>query len=159
MNQLDLTRKVHECDEKADGAIVAMVTGIAAAAAIPAQVNWAICVGAIGGGVVAIGGCYDKSLSKDEGWELAKSFFLAAGGMYIALQMGSKVFAAILSMTGIGHLGAVALDATVSGAAAYAVGSVAKEYFRRDYLGHARPTKEEMKTIFRAAFKKKKSGA
>ncbi len=157
MSQTDLSKSVSICDEKADKAIAAMVAGIAAAAVIPAQFNWALVAGAIGAGVVAIGACYGRTLSKEEGWDLAKTFFLSAGAMYIGIELGSKVIAAIMSMTVIGHAAAVALDATVSGAAAFAVGKVGKEYFRRDYLGKARPSKAEMGQLFRDAFKRKKA--
>jgi uncharacterized protein (DUF697 family) len=139
-------------DEKADTAIAVMISGMMAAAIIPAHVNWALVAGALGTGVVAIGRCYGVQLSKDEAWQLVKQFFLAAGLTFIGLAVGTKIIAAILSSTGIGHLGAVALDASVSAALAYAVGGSAKAYFKGER------DKKKLGRIFRDLFKKKKDG-
>ncbi len=146
-------------DEKADKAIKSMVVAVVGTAAVPAHVNWALTATAMGAGVIAIGVCYDVKLTKDEAWKLVKQFFLAAGSWFIAMNIGSKIFAMILSSTGIGHFGAMALDGAISGAAAYAIGACAKEYFRRDYLGKSAPTKKELGDLFREAFKKKKAEA
>lgn len=117
-------------DKAADTAIAAMVTSVVGTAAVPAHINWALTASAMGVGVVAIGRCYGTELTKDEAWKLVRQFFIAAGGWFMAMQFGAKFFAMILSSTGIGHVGAFALDAAISGAAAYAIGAAAKEYFK-----------------------------
>ena len=117
-------------DERADQAIKAMVTAVVGTAVIPAYVNWALTASALGAGVVAIGLCYGVQLTKDEAWKLVKQFFMAAGTWFIAMNFGSKFIAMILTSTGIGYGPAVALDATISATAAYAVGASAKEYFK-----------------------------
>lgn len=150
-------RSVEQCDQRADKAIKAMVASMVGMAAIPALVNWALVATAMASGVVAIGLCYDVKLTKDEAWKLVKQFFIAAGLTFMMVQGGTKIVAMILSSTGIGHFGAMAIDCTVSGAQGYAIGMGAREYFRRDSLGQAKPTKEELGRIIREAFKSKKA--
>lgn len=143
-------------DSNADKAIASMIATTVGAAAVPAHVNWALMASILGGGVVAIGLCYDVKLSKDEAWKLVKQFFIAAGSFFIGINISSKIFAMILTSTGIGHIGAVALDAALSSAIAYAIGATAKHYFRNDYLGKDKLSKAELGNIFRDAFKKKR---
>lgn len=119
-----------ESDEKSDQAIIAMVTAVTGTAIIPAHVNWALTATAMGVGVVAIGNCYGVQVNKEEAWQLIKEFIRAAGFWYVGMAVGSKIVAAILSSTGIGHIGAIALDATISAAIAYATGACAKVYFK-----------------------------
>lgn len=145
-----------ERDSKADAAIRAMIVAVIGTALVPAHINWALTASAMGVGVIAIGAAYDVKLNKDEAWKYIKQFFLAAGSWFIAMNIGSKIFSMILSSTGIGHVGAVALDSAVSSAAAYAIGACSKEYFRRDYQGKSKPSKEELGRIFRETFKKHK---
>lgn len=151
------TKTIEECDRNADTAIKTMIAACVGGAVVPAHINWTIVAAALGAGVVAIGVCYDVKMNKDEAWKLIKQFFLAAGTVFLMLNIGSKIISIILASTGIGYAGAVGLDTVVSGAQAYAVGACAKEYFRRDFLGKKRPSKEELGQIFRDAFKKKKS--
>ena len=117
-------------DQNADLAIGSMVAAVVATAIVPAHVNWALTAGAMGTGVVGIGLCYGVQLTKDEAWKLIQQFFVAAGGWFLAMNVGTKFMAAILQSTGIGYGPAVALDATISAAAAYALGQAAKEYFK-----------------------------
>lgn len=149
-------KNIHECDEQADTAIRTMVATVVGTAAIPAHVNWSLTATAMGAGVVAIGLIYDVQLTKEEGWKLVRQFFLGAGFWFVTMNVGNKILSAILESTGIGYLGAVAMDGAVSAASAWAIGACAKEYFRRDYLGKSKPTKEELGEIFREAFKKNK---
>lgn len=149
-------KPIYECDEQADDAIRTMVATVVGTAAIPAHVNWSLTATAMGAGVVAIGLIYDVQLTKEEGWKLVRQFFLGAGFWFVTMNVGSKIFTAIMESTGMGYLGGVALDGAISGAAAWAIGACAKEYFRRDYLGKSKPTKEELGEIFRDAFKKSK---
>ena len=139
-----------EQDEKADIAIATMMAAMGGAAVVPAHVNWALAAGAMGSGVVAIGLCYGVKLSKDEAWKLVKQFILGAGLTFVGLAVGSKLLAAILSSTGIGHVGAVALDGTVSVAIGYAVGETAKDYFKGE------KNKKKLGETFRNAFRSKK---
>lgn len=148
---------IYVCDDKADDAIKAMVASCVGAAVIPAAVNWTVVATAMGAGCVAIGRAYGVQLNKDEAWKLVKQFILGAGFMFIAMNLGSKIFTMIAQATPLTYLGGAALDGALSAAQAYAVGACAKEYFRRDYLGKGRPTKDELGKIFRNAFKKKKA--
>lgn len=149
-------KPIYECDEQADDAIRTMVATVVGTAAIPAHVNWSLTATAMGAGVVAIGLIYDVQLTKEEGWKLVRQFFLGAGFWFVTMNVGSKILTAIMESTGIGYLGGVALDGAISAASAWAIGACAKEYFRRDYLGKSKPTKEELGEIFRDAFKKNK---
>ncbi len=151
-----MANNISICDEKADNAITAMVTGLVGGAIVPAHINWGIAAAAMGAGVIAIGKAYGFQLSKDDGWKLVKQFFLGAGFFWLAVNVGSKIFAAIAETTGIGYGAGVALDAAMSGAQAWAVGACAKEYFRREYQGKSKPTKEELGQLFRDTFKKHK---
>ncbi|HZP82810.1 MAG TPA: DUF697 domain-containing protein [Chthonomonadaceae bacterium] len=119
-----------QADAQADKVIATMVKGMVGAAVIPAHVNWALVATAMGAGVIRIGNCYGIKLTKDEAWELIVQFFRAAGLTFCALNVGSKVLAALMSSTLIGHASAVALDATISASLAYAVGGCAKSYFK-----------------------------
>lgn len=139
-------------DEDADTAIATMIAAMAGAAVIPAHVNWALAAAAMGSGVVAIGLCYGVKLTKDEAWKLVKQFILGAGLTFVGLAVGSKILAMILSSTGIGHVGAVVLDATISAAIGYAVGETAKEYFKGN------TSKAHLRRVFRETFNAKKKG-
>lgn len=149
-------KSIHECDEQADDAIRTMVATVVGTAAIPAHVNWSLTATAMGAGVMAIGLIYDVQLTKEEGWKLVRQFFLGAGFWFVTMNVGSKILTAIMESTGFGYLGGVALDGAISAASAWAIGACAKEYFRRDFLGKSKPTKEELGEIFREAFKKNK---
>ena len=149
-------KSIHECDEQADDAIRTMVATVVGTAAIPAHVNWSLTATAMGAGVVAIGLIYDVQLTKEEGWKLVRQFFLGAGFWFVTMNVGSNILTAIMESTGFGYLGGVALDGAISAASAWAIGACAKEYFRRDFLGKSKPTKEELGEIFREAFKKNK---
>ena len=147
---------IYECDEQADTAIRTMVAAVVGTATIPAHVNWSLTATAMGAGVVAIGLIYDVQLTKEEGWKLVRQFFLGAGFWFVTMNVGSKIFSVIAESTGLGYVGGVALDGAISAASAWAIGACAKEYFRRDFLGKSKPTKEELGEIFREAFKKNK---
>ena len=149
-------KSIHECDEQADDAIRTMVATVVGTAAIPAHVNWSLTATAMGAGVVAIGLIYDVQLTKEEGWKLVRQFFLGAGFWFVTMNVGSKILTAIMESTGFGYFGGVALDGAISAASAWAIGACAKEYFRRDFLGKSKLTKEELGEIFREAFKKNK---
>jgi hypothetical protein len=112
-------------DEKSDAISTAMVGLAVGAAIVPAHVNWAIFATILGGGVVAIGKGYGFTLSGIEGGKLIKQFFYAAGFTWLAIAFGSKLIAAVLETTGLGYVTGAAMDATISGAIAYAVGSCA----------------------------------
>ena len=148
-----MATSVYECNEKADLAIAAMVTTVVGTAVVPAAVNWAVTASAMGTGAVAIGKCYGIKLTSDEGWKLVKQFVYAAGGWFLGLNVGSKILTALMQFTGLGYGAGVALDATVSAALAWAIGATSKEYFRREYLGKSKLSKDELGKIFREAFK------
>lgn len=138
-------------DEKADIAINAMVSAAVVFAAAPGPVNWAAFSTALGGGVVAIGLCYGVTITRSEGWKLVKQFVLGAGFTFVALNVGSKLFAVLLSLTGFGYVVGVALDAAISSAIAYAVGESARAYFKGEH------NKKELGRIFVSNFKNRAS--
>jgi uncharacterized protein (DUF697 family) len=117
-------------DENADAVIKAMVASIAAAAIIPAHVNWAVIMGLMGGGVVAIGHCYGVTMTKDEAWKLIKQFFMAAGFTFLALNVGSRMISMLLASTPLTYGAAVAIDIAAFCPMAYAIGGCAKSYFK-----------------------------
>lgn len=151
-----IMKKLSECDADADLAIATMISAIGLAALSPAALDWALVSGAMGVGCVAIGRAYGVQLTKDEAWKLIKQFFLSTGSMFLAINVGSKLLASILKATGFGYGVGVVLDVAFSIASAYAVGACAKEYFRNDYQGKKKLTKEELGRIFREEFKKHK---
>lgn len=152
-----MARSLYVCDNDADVAIKTMMGTVVATAAVPAHVNWALTASAMGAGAVAIGKCYDVQLIKDEGWKLVKQFVLSAGMWFLSMNVGSKILSALMQSTGVGYAVGMALDAASSAAFAWAIGSTAKAYFRNEYLGKSRLTKEELGRIFREAFKEQKN--
>lgn len=152
-----MARSLYVCDNDADVAIKTMMGTVIATAAVPAHVNWALTASAMGAGAVAIGKCYDVQLTKDEGWKLVKQFVLSAGMWFLSMNVGSKILSALMQSTGVGYAVGMALDAASSAAFAWAIGSTAKAYFRNEYLGKSRLTKEELGRIFREAFKEQKN--
>lgn len=152
-----MARTLYVCDNDADVAIKTMMGTVVATAAVPAHVNWALTASAMGAGAVAIGKCYDVQLTKDEGWKLVKQFVLSAGMWFLSMNVGSKILSALMQSTGVGYAVGMALDAASSAAFAWAIGSTAKAYFRNEYLGKSRLTKEELGRIFREAFKEQKN--
>ena len=92
----------------------------------------------------------------DEGWKLVKQFIYSAGGWFLSMNVGSKLFAALAQSTGLGYGVGVAIDSAASAAFAWAIGESAKEYFRRDYLGKSKMSKEELGRFFRNAFNNNK---
>lgn len=119
-----------DADAKADAVIATMVSTVIGAAVIPAYINWSITATIMGAGVVAIGRCYGIELTKDEGWHLVKDFILGAGLWFAGLVLGSRIISMLLTSTGVGYAGAVAMDAAVSAALACAIGESAKMYFK-----------------------------
>lgn len=152
-----MARSLYVCDNDADVAIKTMMGTVVATAAVPAHVNWALTASAMGAGAVAIGKCYDVQLTKDEGWKLVKQFVLSAGMWFLSMNVGSKILSALMQSTGVGYAVGMALDAASSAAFAWAIGSTAKAYFRNEYHGKSRLTKEELGRIFREAFKEQKN--
>ena len=122
--------KYLEADRKADQRINTMIGTVVATSALPTQVNWATTASAMGAGVISIGLCYEVKLNRDEAWHLIKQFFSAAGFWFLGMAVGSRILSLIFATTGVGYLGAVFLDATVSSAIAYAIGACAKAYFK-----------------------------
>ena len=125
-----------ECDAKADCAIKVMMAAVAAAAIIPAHVNWAATAAAMGVGCAAIGKAYGFNLSKGEGWMLAKQFLIGAGTYFLAMNVGVKIFAALAETVGFGYVIGAAIDAAFCSAAAWAIGGCARSYFRNMAQGN-----------------------
>ncbi|GID91608.1 DUF697 domain-containing protein [Amorphoplanes digitatis] len=131
-------------DEKADRIIKGMVaTGVAAGGVpVPLLIPF---MGAVAGGVVAIGTCYGVELSKRDAWKLIRQFFKAAGFVYMSALVGGQFMVWLLTPTGLGTPAAMALDAVTSAAVAYAAGTAAKHYFK----GHT--SQAELRAIVRGA--------
>ena len=152
-----MATSISVCNENADKAIGAMMATVVTTALVPAHVNWALTASAMGAGVVAIGLCYGITLTKDEGWKLVRQFILSAGSWFLAMNVGSKILAALMESTGFGYGVGVTIDATTSAAYAWAIGASSKEYFQREYLGKSKLSKKELGKIFRDAFKEGKN--
>ena len=150
-----MAKSVYVCDQDADVAIKTMMAAVVGTAVVPAHVNWALTASAMGAGAVAIGKCYGVQLTKDEGWMFVKQFVLSAGMWF--LSVGSKILSMLMESTGFGYAVGAALDAATSAAFAWAIGSTAKAYFRNEYLGKSKLTKEELGEIFRKAFRDQKN--
>lgn len=148
-------KSIEQCDDEADKRIAYMIAGMVGSAVVPAAINWTILMTAMGAGVVSIGKCYGFSISKDGGADLLKQFFLSAGTTWLMLNVGSKICLSIIQMTGVGYVGAAAVDAVISAAQAYAVGGCAKAYFRKKYQGKS-ISKEELGKIFKEKFQEYK---
>lgn len=152
-----MTKSIYVCDQDADVAINTMMAAVVGTAIIPAHVNWALTASAMGAGAVAIGKCYGVQLTKDEGWKFVKQFVLSAGMWFLSMNVGSKILSMIIESTGIGYGVGMAIDAATSAAFAWAIGSTAKAYFRNEFLGKSKLTKEELGEIFRKAFREQKN--
>ena len=147
-----MAKSVYVCDQDADVAIKTMMAAVVGTAVVPAHVNWALTASAMGAGAVAIGKCYGVQLTKDEGWKFVKQFVLSAGMWFLSMNVGSKILSMLMESTGFGYAVGAALDAF-----AWAIGSTAKAYFRNEYLGKSKLTKEELGEIFRKAFRDQKN--
>ncbi len=152
-----MTTSVNVCNENAGKAIKTMMATVVGTALVPAYVNWALTASAIGAGVVAIGLCYGIKLTRDEGWKLVRQFVLSAGFWFLSMNVGTKILSALMESTGLGYGAGVVLDAATSAAFAWAIGSTAKEYFQREYLGKSKLSKDELGKIFREAFKEQRN--
>ena len=137
-------------DVKANEIINGMIKQVVATAVIPAHINWAFTASLMSVGVVRIGNVYGVSLDKDEAWKLIIQFFKAASYWFMGMQVGAKVFAAIIQSTGLGYLVGVTLDATISAALAYSIGGTAKAYFKGE------TDKEKIGAIVQDLFKQGK---
>ena len=82
---------------------------------------------------------------------------LSAGMWFLSMNVGSKILSMLMESTGFGYAVGAALDAATSAAFAWAIGSTAKAYFRNEYLGKSKLTKEELGEIFRKAFRDQKN--
>lgn len=152
-----MTKSIYVCDQDADVAIKTMMAAVVGTAIVPAHVNWALTASAMGVGAVAIGKCYGVELTKDEGQKFVKQFVLSAGMWFLSMNVGSKILSMIMESTGIGYGVGMAIDAATSAAFAWAIGSTAKAYFRNEFLGKSKLTKEELGEIFRKAFREQKN--
>ena len=151
-----MVKSIYVCDQNADAAIKTMMGAVVGTAIVPAHVNWALTASAMGAGAIAIGKCYDVQLTNEEGWKFVKQFVLSAGMWFLSMNVGSKILSMLMESTGIGYGIGIALDAATSAAFAWAIGSTAKAYFRNEYLGKSRLTKEELGEIFRKVFRDQK---
>jgi hypothetical protein len=152
-------------DQKADRIIAGMVSTGVATAVVPLPLGIPF-MGAVAGGVVAIGACYSVSLSKDEAWKLIREFFKAAGFTFFALNVGWQFITWIMYATGAGAPVAMALDTTQCVAIAYAVGEAAKFYFSKQAFnrqlgaklrGVEKTDTRELGAIMRKAYRSKKT--
>jgi len=131
-------------DEKADKIIMGLTATGAAAGGIPVPLLVPF-MGAVAGGVVAIGACYGVQLTRDEAWKLIREFFKAAGFVWTATFIGGEFIVWILAATGAGLPVALALDAVQCTVIAYAVSTAAKHYFK------GQRSRDEIRAVMRRA--------
>jgi uncharacterized protein (DUF697 family) len=133
-------------DEAADKIIKTAIYTNAAMGVVPFGVNWALFVGTSAVMVITLGKTYGYTLNKEQGAELVKQMFMAAGFTYGSLLISSKVLFEVLKVTGIGTVPALAMDGALCGAATYAIGYCAKTYFEKG----CKLDKAEMAAIMKA---------
>lgn len=131
-------------DKKADLAISAMMATAIGIGVAPFGVDIVATSAAMGGGVVAIGNCYNQQLTKDDAADLIKQFFKAAGTSYSIMYMGMKITDSLLKSNPVTYLPFMIADGIVNGAASFAVGTTAKNFFHRRAQGK-KVTASEMK--------------
>ena len=155
--QANRLKQLTQMDENADAAIKTGVITVIGAALVPAHVNWALTATAMGSMCAGIGICYGVKIDNDkEGKDLVKQFIYGAGFWFLAMNVGSKIFAALAETTGIGYSVGVTIDATASAAFAYAIGKSAKVYFHNLATGRKISPQEIGATTFKTAFKEYK---
>jgi len=136
--------QLQEMDKKADLAISAMMAAAIGIGFAPVMMDMVTVSAAMGAGVVAISKCYDLQLTKDDAAELIKQFFKAAGTSYSIMFMGVKITNSLLKSNPVTYLPFMIADAVVCGAASFAVGTTAKNFFHRRAQGK-KVTASEMK--------------
>ena len=145
-------------DANADAAIKLAVGAIVLAAVIPTAFNWALIASAMGTLCVKIGNCYGFTFTAGQAKDLIKQFVYGAGFCFLSLNVGSKIFCALMECTGFGYIMGAAIDAAMSAAMVYAIGQSAKEYFHQLVLGRKISPKEIGATTFRRSFREYKAG-
>ncbi|MBR5287438.1 MAG: DUF697 domain-containing protein [Clostridia bacterium] len=136
--------QLQEMDRKADLAVNAMMVAAVGLGVVPILLDMVAVSAAMGAGVIAIANCYDLQLTKDDAADLIKQFFKAAGTSYSIMFMGVKITNSLLKSNPVTYVPFLIADGVVCGAAAFAVGMTAKNFFHRRAQGK-KATKEEMK--------------
>ena len=72
--------------------------------------------------------------------------------LWAATNLGFKFVCAIMESTGLGYIWGCAIDAVITGAAAFAIGSVAKYNFREMAISKKAPSMKDLGTIFKKFF-------
>jgi uncharacterized protein (DUF697 family) len=135
-----------EADKRVDAIIRQMTGQVAAAAVIPAAVNWMVMTGIEVAGVMRIAAAYGRSIEEDRAKELLKKFTKLLG-TWLAMAIGTgKILSFGLEATGAGYGAGVALDAAISASSTFAFGHAAKAYLKG-------APDDEVKSVARAAFK------
>ena len=136
--------QIQEMDKKADLAVGTMMAAGVGIGLAPVLLDMVTVSAVMGAGVIAVSACYGQQLTKDDAAELIKQFFKAAGTSYSIMFMGVKITNSLLKSTPVTYLPFMIADAVVCGAASFAVGITAKNFFHRRAQGK-KVTPEEMK--------------
>jgi uncharacterized protein (DUF697 family) len=145
-------KDLSSADKKADAVIATMIAAATGGAVVPVVISLPTLAAAMGSGVVGIGLCYGVKLSKEEAWKLIRQFISAAGLTFAGFYVGWQMISAILTSTGIGYVGAVAMEAAACAAIAYAVGETSKAYFKGE------TSKQALRKRMRDAIREKAGG-
>ena len=133
-----------------------LTLAIGAISAAPVVVNWTAAVPLIVVCVCDIGKTYGFTISKDEAVHFIRQCFAGAGLLFVATNLAFKLAAGLLEATGIGYAWGFALDASITTAAAYAIGSSAKLYFRELFLHKERLSDEQIVRNFISVYEQRK---
>lgn len=143
---------LEERDSKAESGIAGGLAAVVLMAFLPGPVSmigWIGTVGLMVNGIADAYGHYDAR--KDNLGERVVSILLAGGTGWILRIGGVALLSALLSLTGIGYLGAVGINLAVGVPMAYAVAKAARSIYRGELTGETL-TPEQVGEVVRGAY-------
>lgn len=147
---------VSALDSKAEKHVRNLTIAVGAASAAPVLVNWTAVVPLIAVCICNIGKIYGFEVTKTGAVHFIKLCLSGAGMIFMATNLAFKFAAAFLQSTGVGYGWGLALDASITTAAAYAIGASAKLYFRDLYLNNKRMSENEIVRNFMLIYEQRR---
>ena len=139
-------------DQQAESAIAGGLAAVVLMSFLPGPVSmigWIGTVGFMANGIADAYGHYDAG--KDNLAERVINILLAGGTGWVLRIGGMAVLSALLSFTGIGYLGSVAINLTIGLPMAYAVAKGAQAIYRGEMTG-TQVSPDEVGEIVRNAY-------
>jgi uncharacterized protein (DUF697 family) len=133
-------------DKRAD-AVIAQTTGACALAAFAPTVSFILETGIGVTGIIRIARIYGVSLTRQEASKFLKEMLFALGAWQAMAIIGEKVFTSAVETTGVGAVGAMAIDSVITAAEAVAACTAAKLYFGSSM------NKGDLRRLVRASFR------